>query len=133
MTFFSGQLFPLYIKNDKPDAILTIAAPINKILLNFNHTKIFEVSIETMKKYLVKKRYAVQIKDASLFFSRQEILCFISLLKGKKAGEIALELNLKQNTVEAYIKSLKNKCGTNLKSELINFFISNKILEQIII
>ena len=129
---FVGSMCPLYIDSDRPNAFLSIALPENK-LLSLSPEGILHLSNLEIKELLNLKQYKVKTNNIIYSFSKKEILCFIALFKGKHAGEIALELNLKQNTVESYIQNLKNKCGVNLKSDLIAFFIEHKILQQIVV
>ena len=127
-----GKIYPLYLGSDKPNAVLGIYMPQNQ-LLNLDINKALQLPAAELRQVLNRKSYTVKIKNIELKISKVELLCFIQLLKGKHAGEIAAIFNLKQVTVESYIKNLKNKCGVSLKSDLFAFFIENKILQQIVV
>jgi DNA-binding CsgD family transcriptional regulator len=127
-----GKVFPVAIKGSKPDAILGIFTPKNK-LLTINPDEIFDFTLEDLKAGLVNRTYNVNANGYSIAISRQEILCFIELLKGKTANDIAQILQLKQSTVESYLQNLKNKCGVTRKMDLIEFFLTHRLLQQIVI
>lgn len=128
----TGKIFPLSLESDRPNALLSLLIPENK-LMTLTTECISYLSIEQLQELLTKKSYIVNINNSNYVFSKKELLCFIAIFKGKHAGEIALDLNLKQTTIESYIKNLKNKCGVNFKSDLIAFFIDNHILQQIMV
>jgi DNA-binding CsgD family transcriptional regulator len=127
-----GKIFPLYLNSDAPNSVLGIYIPETKIL-NITPNQIFSLSSEEWQQFLSRRTYYADINGISFSFSRREILCVIELLKGKQAGQIAETFSLKQSSVEYYIQNLKNKCGVVKKNELIDFFIKNEILQQMIV
>ena len=127
-----GKIYPLYLNSDKPNAVLGIYMPQNQ-LLSLDIDQALRLSGTELKQVLTRKSYTVKIKNIEIKISKAEILCLIELLKGKHAGEIAKIFNLKQVTVESYIKNLKNKCGVSLKGDLIAFFLENNILQKILV
>ena len=128
----SGVMHPLCVHSDNPDAVVVITKPVNQVI-NLNLEILFAMHLETLKKNLEHNSYAVKSDYLNFTLARMEILCFAEVLKGKNAAEISESLSIKQSTVESYLSNLRNKCGTGKKSELIQFFIDNQVLESIVI
>jgi DNA-binding NarL/FixJ family response regulator len=51
------------------------------------------------------------------------------LHNGKTKGEIGIEVDLKQRTVEAFIDRLKSKTNTQSTESLIEFAYKNKLID----
>lgn len=128
----SGSLIPMLADNGKCEYILGLVAPKNQ-LLKLTWESVFALDITEISQLLIKKRYEIRLAIGQIHLSKMEILSLIELVKGKHAGEMARSLGLKQNTVESYISNIKNKCGVNSKSELINILITQQVFNQVML
>lgn len=130
--YMQGNLYPLFSKDHEQRYIMGITRPHNK-LLKLDWDNVFKLSLESLNELLNKRSYLVITDTREVSVSKKEIIILILLLKGCNAREIAPSLQIKQTTVESYIVNIKNKFGVSLRSELIQYLIKNKLLEQIII
>lgn len=127
-----GSMHPLHIESGHPDAVLLVTKPKNKMItLSIEH--LLKLSFQDLQGLLVHRSYQAECDRLTISLARMELLCFAELLKGKNACQIAQAIGIKQLTVESYLSNLKNKCGLGKKSDLIQFFIDNNLLEKIIV
>ena len=124
--------YPIYMNSDKPNAVLGIIVPENK-LVNLDPVSLLTFSLLDFKQFLPRTRYTVNHNNISYSIARSEMLCLIGLIKGKSAKEMAISLKISSRTAECYIQSLKDKCHFSKKGQLIDFFIDNKLLQQIVV
>lgn len=127
-----GTAYPLHVDCSRPDAVVVVTEPKNKHI-TLTAESLLTMSTEQLQHLLVRSTYLIQTKSGSIRLARMEILSFAEILKGKHAGEIADQLNLRQVTVESYLSNLKSKCGVGKKSDLTQYLISNKIIEKIVV
>ena len=92
-------------------------------LNNSEHTQLNQIRFN--------KNYSIQLDSRSISITRSEIKILFELIKGKHAGEIAHVIGLKQDTVEKYLATIKQKFGVSRKSELIEKISLFKIFKQI--
>lgn len=132
VNIMEGMEYPLYGKSGRPEYVLGIVTPkMRPMKLDWN--TLFNLDGNKLENLLSKKGYTLKSSMSQIRFSRRELQVLIALIQGKRAGETADTLNLKQSTVESYIKNIKNKIGVNSKSELIHYLTDNRLLEQIIL
>lgn len=127
-----GKIYPIYENSSRPTLILGLFTPVSK-LLKLDWDTVFKLRCSELNQILVRKKYPISLEWGQVVLSKKEVQLLVALLKGMHAGEIAVNLKLKQTTVESYLVNLKNKFGVNMKSELINLIISKNILQQILI
>lgn len=127
-----GAMHPLHIDASRPDAVLVITKPKNKMItLSIEH--LLKTESQELQTNLTHRSYKIKYNQLNISLARMELLCLAELLKGKSATDISKELSIKQLTVESYLSNLKNKCGVGKKSELIHFFNCNNLLENIVV
>lgn len=127
-----GKLYPLFSDNGKVSHILGVVTP--KIqLCNFDWNTIFVLSQEELDEILIKRSYPIQCNGYQTTLSKMEIKTLVQLVKGETAHEISQTLQIKQTTVESYLKNIRNKLSASSKSELINVLIRDHVLQQIVV
>jgi DNA-binding CsgD family transcriptional regulator len=127
-----GKSLPFSMNGSHIDSVIFMHKPVNQVL-SLDLETLITTPLNALKEYLINKSYPISFKHFQFSLTRMELLCFAELLKGKHAGEIAESIGIKQLTVESYLANLRNKCGVCNKSELIQFFINNPVIENIIV
>lgn len=127
-----GSMYPISINDGKPELALVIAET-KVIPIRLDLSTVISMSFDELNLRLNRNSYFILCYGIMQKISRREIQCIVEMIKGKHAGQIAQTLQLKQSTVESYIKSLKEKLGATNKNSLLETVFREKILEQIVI
>lgn len=104
-------------------------------------TEIKSETIQNIASEIIKKDrsfYALPNDRSYVFtankvseFSERELECLFYLLRGYSAKEIAKHLLLSHRTVETYIERIKNKAGLVTKSQLIDYALSEGLINYV--
>lgn len=127
-----GKLFPIYSDANKITHVLGVVTPKSK-LIKLDWETVFRLSLSELNDILVKRSYLILCQGYETTLSKMEIKTIVQLLKGHNAAEIALTLQIKQTTVESYLKNIRNKLSVSSKSELIHVLIRDNVLQQIVV
>lgn len=127
-----GTLYPIATEQGAR-FVFGVVYPSNK-LLKLDFATLFTLNQHDLNQLLIKRSYSIQSSSGTMLsLSKMEIRTIIELLKGAHAGEIAQALQIKQTTIESYVANIKNKLSVRTKKELIQWILTENILEQIII
>lgn len=118
---------------DKAEKLLNEAtARKNRLVLNDRvpyQNKEFQadIDVKTFLENTTAKRYALHLKDRTIYISRKEMLCIHQATLGKTAAEIGEALYISKRTVETHFEHIKDHFGITggSRSELISSLIAH--------
>lgn len=128
----NGQMYPIFSDSGDVKYVLGMVTPKSR-LIRLDWDTVFNLSTTELNDVLVKRSYQITCQGYQTTLSKMEIKTLIQLIKGQAANEISENLNIKQTTVESYLKNIRNKLGVSSKSELIHVLIRDNVLHQIIV
>ncbi len=74
----------------------------------------------SMYKNSPRARYYLGIGFSGVYFTSREAQCMTLFLEGKTNLEVGICLGLSLRTIDAYLKTMREKLGCSSKKELIN-------------
>ncbi|OGT09032.1 MAG: hypothetical protein A2X78_01935 [Gammaproteobacteria bacterium GWE2_37_16] len=69
------------------------------------------------------KKYALNLDNEKVIFSKREVDCLLGMLEGKQASEIGRKLYISKRTVETHLDHIRQKLNCKDKSELIKILM----------
>lgn len=125
-----GTLYPLQLGIKKASAVVIVTHSMLQFKMR-SLEDLLSLSASEVSFLLKKRSYPVRLSWGYVNIAKRELECLIQILMGKHAGEIAVELKLRQTTIESYVTNLKNKLGVCGRSELVAAAISARIFQQV--
>lgn len=111
----------------------------NKICGLIYHCQEFDLTDTIF--HQVKMNLAYEISSANYYYinpiqnhfnlSQRELECLFLTLREKNAREISLVMEVSKRTVESYLENIKNKFGSNTKTNLIITAVTNGYLNYL--
>lgn len=125
--FYIAQGFSLAQISERVGvSILMVKSQINKLKQKLNTPKDSDLQKKALSLDIIKRKLFNSQNEETNLLTKREMDIAKSIIKGKTAKGIALELNISNRTVENYLVTMKEKMKVSSKYELIE-----KLLQMI--